>query len=87
MALGIQRRDEIISMTGRAIGEFPGAGKMEQDAIKVGEFSQLGQGFHGAIQSVAAATKPDRQDNTMTIVKSVRVNCGARRVTRDNLGS
>ena len=35
MALGIQRRDEIISMTGRAIWEFPGAGKMEQDAIKV----------------------------------------------------
>ena len=53
MALGIQRRDEIISMTGRAIGKLPGAGKMEQDAIKVGEFSQLGQGFHGAIQGVA----------------------------------
>jgi hypothetical protein len=47
--LDIQRRDEIISMTGRAIWEFPGAGKMEQDAIKVGEFSQLGQGIHGAI--------------------------------------
>jgi hypothetical protein len=87
MALDIQRRDEIISMTGRAIGEFPGAGKMEQDAIKVGEFSQLGQGFHGAIQGVATVMKPDWQDNTMTIVKSVRVNCRARRVTRDNLGS
>jgi hypothetical protein len=49
MALGIQRRDKIISVTGRAIGEFPGAGKMEQDAVKVGEFSQLGQRFHGAI--------------------------------------
>jgi hypothetical protein len=60
---------------------------MEQDAIKVGDFSQRGQGFHGAIQGVAAATKPDRQDNTMTIVKSVRVNRRARRVTRDNLGS
>jgi len=66
MALGIQRRDEIISTSGRAVGEFPAAGKMEQDAIKVGEFSQLGQGFHCAFQGVAAATKPKRQDNTMT---------------------
>jgi len=71
MALGIQRGDEIISMPGRAIGEFPGAGKMKQDAIKVGELSQLRQGFHGVIQDVSAAAKPKRQDGTMTIVKSV----------------
>ncbi|MFT6671159.1 MAG: hypothetical protein ACJAVZ_002631, partial [Afipia broomeae] len=71
MALSIQRGDEIISMPGGAIGEFPGAGKMKQDAIEVGEFSQLGQGFHGAIQDVSDAAKPKGQDNTMTIVKSV----------------
>ena len=74
MAVGIQRRDEIISMPRRAIWEFPGAGKMKQDAIKVGEFSQFGQGFHGVTQGVSAATKPKWQDNTMTIVKSVWVN-------------
>src|ERR1700722_3049534 len=40
MPFGVEWRDEIISMTGRAVRKLLGAGEIQQDAIEVDQFSQ-----------------------------------------------
>src|SRR3984885_2198769 len=39
-SLGVERRNKVVAMARRAAGKFPGAGKVQNDAIEVNQFSR-----------------------------------------------
>jgi hypothetical protein len=74
--VGVKRCNEIIPMTRRAFGKFPGAGEIEQDAVEISELDELRplsyrrQRFHGAIQIFRRSKEPQLRGRAMMIVKS-----------------
>ena len=53
MSFGIEGRNKIISMARRAVGKFPGAGKIQQDAVQVSQFGQISRCFHDAVPTTS----------------------------------